>query len=67
MVARLTEDDLHHKILDSLKEGEDPKEYVQPWCTLLCLDDKARVERCELALIIVKSADPEKSCIYRCR
>jgi hypothetical protein len=65
MDSRISEDDLHHKIIDALKEGEDPKELVQAWCRPLCLDEKAKVERCEAALRIVKSADPEKSCLYR--
>ena len=63
----MSEDDLHHKIIDTIKAGEDPKEFVLEWCKPLCLNWKDKVTRCEAGLKIIKSADPEKSCIYRYR
>ena len=37
------------------------------WCKPKCLDDEARLSRCEEALKILNGADPDKSCLYRYR
>lgn len=66
-MAGLTESELHHKILETLKEGEDPKPFVVEWCIPGCTDYKEMLGRCERALKIIKSADPEKTCLYRYR
>jgi Ubiquinol-cytochrome C reductase hinge protein len=66
-MADLSADELHHKVLETLKNGEDPKPFVLEWCKPQCLDWKAMLTRCEEALKIVKSAEPDKSCLYRFR
>jgi ubiquinol-cytochrome c reductase subunit 6 len=66
-MAELSESELHHKIVDTLKKGDDPKPFVIDWCKPKCPEYEAMLTRCEQALKILKSADPEKSCIYRYR
>ncbi|CAG9333413.1 unnamed protein product [Blepharisma stoltei] len=66
-MADLSEDQLHHKVLETLQKGEDPKPFVLEWCKPKCLDYKAMVERCEAALKIIKGVDSEKKCIFRFR
>lgn len=66
-MADLSADELHHKVLETLKNGEDPKEFVLEWCKPQCLQTWDVLKRCETALKIVKSADAEKSCIFRYR
>mmetsp|Transcript_17229 Transcript_17229/g.31009 ORF Transcript_17229/g.31009 Transcript_17229/m.31009 type:complete len:132 (+) Transcript_17229:14731-15126(+) len=66
-MAGLTEHELHHKILDKLREGEDPKPFVIEWCTPQCTSAKETLSRCERGLKIIKAADPEKTCLFRYR
>lgn len=66
-MAELSADEIHHKVLETLKSGEDPKPFVLEWCKPRCLESFAVLSRCEEALKIVKSADPEKSCLFRYR
>ena len=66
-MAELSAHDLHEKILETLKNGEDPKPFVIEWCKPQCLDSEGYLRRCEEALKIVKSRDPEKTCIFRYR
>ena len=66
-MAELSEEQLHDKIISTLKEGEDPKPFVVPWCLPTCQDEKDVVTRCESALKIIQAADPEKTCLFRYR
>lgn len=66
-MADLTEDQLHHKVLETLKKGEDPKSFVIEFCKPQCLDYKGMLERCEAALKIIKGVDGEKKCTFRFR
>ena len=67
IMAELSEQQLHDKIISTLKEGEDPKPFVIPWCLPQCTENKDMLSRCEAALKIVQSADPEKTCLFRYR
>jgi hypothetical protein len=66
-MANLTESELHHKVLETLKLGEDPKSFVLDWCKPGCTKYHDMVSRCERALKIIRLADPEKTCLYRYR
>lgn len=66
-MAELSADELHHKVLETLKNGEDPKSFVLEWCKPQCLETFAVLKRCETALKLIKSSDPEKSCVFRYR
>jgi len=66
-MAEMSEKELHHKIVETLKEGEDPKPFVLDWCKPKCPESKAILERCEEALKIIKGVDAEKTCLFRYR
>ena len=52
---------------NSLQRGEDPKEKWLQYCKPSCLESQHILKRCEEGLKIVKSADPEKTCLFRYR
>lgn len=66
-MAELSEHELHEKIVETLKEGNDPKEFVIEWCKPKCTYDLHRLTNCEEGLRILKASDPEKTCMYRYR
>lgn len=66
-MAELSEAELKQKVIDTLKEGDDPKSFVLAWCKPSCTDYDDMVKRCESALKIVRTADPEKTCLFRFR
>ena len=66
-MAELSEHDLHEKVIEALKEGNDPKELVIQWCKPHCTFDFQRLSNCEEGLRILKASDPEKTCMYRFR
>lgn len=66
-MAELSEAELKQKVIDTLKEGDDPKSFVLAWCKPSCTDYDDMVKRCESALKIIRTADPEKTCLFRFR
>ena len=66
-MAELSAEEIHHKVLETLKGGEDPKPFVLDWCRPQCVPSQEALQRCETALKIVKSSDPEKTCLFRYR
>ena len=56
-----------HSRLNGLQRGEDPKEKWIEFCKPSCKHEREVVKRCEQALKIVKSFEPDKSCIFRYR
>ena len=66
----------HHDLLESsytpnvksmIQEGKDPKEYLIEACRPLCTHWQEKLKRCEVKLMSLEHADPEKSCMYPLR
>lgn len=56
-----------HSRKNGLQRGEDPKPKWLEYCKPSCHEQHQKVKRCEQALKIVRSNDPEKSCLFRYR
>lgn len=52
---------------NGLQRGEDPKDRWVEYCKPSCHGEKEAMKRCEQALRVVRTAEPDKSCIFRYR
>ena len=52
---------------NALQRGEDPKEKWIEYCKPGCHEEEGVLKRCEQALKLIRTYEPDKSCLFRYR